>query len=309
METKIKLYGEAEHFINETFYKESYDNRSTLDIVKLMHDKLVNDNKEKDPDYYNHREGVIHATSITKCLRGVIYEMLGAKKDNEIDPRKLGVFQAGNLFEEYVVDSLGDKIIERQREYTYKYKNIILVGRSDFVLNDNGINRIGECKSVHSDSFFYRQREGTLIAWHNQIQLQIYMWLERILFGNNWDANLIYISKDDCTVSHCAIKFNQRIIDEVVIPALDYLNEAFEKKDPTVCPVPPTVVYSEARSQWQKNWLATYCDFHSQCSSPNWLLEAGDEVARKNKEQKAGLSLEQTVHLVKKVKPEIKPVK
>lgn len=303
MEKEIKLYGEAERFINETFYQNSYDNRSTLNVVDLMHAKLVADNKAKDPEYFAHREGIIHATSLTRCLRGVVYEMLGIKKDNEIEARKFGVFQAGNLFEEYVIKSLGEKVIERQRQYTYIYKNLTLVGRSDCILNDNGVMRIGECKSVHSDSFFYRQREGTLIAWNNQIQLQIYMWLERELFGNNWDAELIYISKDDCTVSHCALRYNPDIIEKIVKPALDIINEGYTSKNPEAAPLPPMVIFSDAKHQYQKNWLCTYCEYHSSCAGAGWILEATNLVTTRNKELKATMPAPP-----KKVKPKIEVV-
>jgi hypothetical protein len=283
------LYQEAEKFIKDIYWKETHDKRSTLKISELVDAKLLKDNKEKDPEYYNHRPGVVHASSIYGCLRGVIHSMIGTPPSKEPEARKLGVFQAGNLFEEYIINALGDRVIERQRQYEYKYKSIILVGRSDYLINDEGIIRIGENKSVHSDSFWYRQREGTLVAWHNQIQLQIYMWLERVLYGNNYEGIFSYISKDDCTVESAPIKFNQRIIDEIVIPALDIINQGYEKKDPNIAPLPPHAIFNEEKGQYQMNWLAKYCDWHNHCAGGAWLLEAQDEVYRRNKEYKATL--------------------
>ena len=177
----IKLYQDAEKYIKDIYWNETHDSHSKLNIPKLIEERLVKENSEKDPAYYSHRDGVVHTTSLSKCLRGVIYEMLGAKKDNEIETRKLGIFKAGNLFEDFVIDALGDKVVHTQREYEYHYKNIVLVGRSDYTIDDEGVLRIGENKSVHSDSFWMREREGTLIAWQNQVQLMTYLWLERIL--------------------------------------------------------------------------------------------------------------------------------
>jgi len=280
------LYQEAEKFIKDIYWSETHDRRSSLKIADLVNEKLVKDNKEKDPEYFSHREGVIHASSIYGCLRGVIHEMLGAKPNEEYSVRQLGIFQAGNLFEDYVVSSLGNKVIEGQREYVYKYKSLTLVGRSDYIINDNGIMRIGENKSVHSDSFWYRQREGTLVAWQNQIQLQIYMWLERELFNNKWDGIFSYISKDDCTVESAPVKYNPRIINEIVKPALEIINEAYEKKDSTIAPLPSMTIFNDARNQWQINWLCKYCNYHNHCAGAGWVLEAKDEVFRKNKEYK-----------------------
>jgi len=312
----MKIYQDAEKFINEIYWKESHDKRSALKISEIVDAKLVKDNKEKDPEYYNYRPGVVHSSSIYGCLRGVVHSMIGTPPSTELEARKLGVFMAGNLFEDYIINALGDKVIERQREYKYKYKSITLVGRSDYLINDEGVMRIGENKSVHSDSFWYRQREGTLVAWHNQIQLQIYMWLERILYNHQYEGIFSYISKDDCTVESAPVKFNQHIIDEVILPILEIINAAYEaivasgllaKRDAadgeakqfvqneinalinSIVPLPAHSIFNENKGQWQRNWLATYCSHHNHCAGGGWLLEATDEVVRKNKELKGTL--------------------
>lgn len=305
------LYQESEKFIKDVFWNETHDPKSKLDIPKILEARLVKENKEKDPDYFDHREGVVHVSSLYRCLRGVVHEMLGAQKDNEMETRKLGVFKAGNLFEDFVIEALGDRVVHKQRQYNYKYKNLTLVGRSDYTIDDEGTLRIGENKSVHSDSFWMREKEGTLVAWHNQIQLQVYMWLERILNGNNWDGVFSYISKDDCTVIGAPVKFNQRIIDQVVIPALDIINEGYASKNPDAAPLPPMVVFSEAKHQYQKNWLATYCEFHSSCAGAGWILEATNLVTQRNKELKAALppppkKVKSKIEVVGKVESSIK---
>lgn len=301
----MKIYQDAEEFINDIFFSSTHDSRSKLDVMEIVGQKLLADDVAKDPDYYNHRAGVVHVSSIGKCMRGIVHQLLGAEKDKEEDTRKLGVFKAGNLFEDFIIDALCDRVKERQREYRYEYKGLTLVGRSDFLIEDAGVIRVGENKSVHSDSFWYREREGTLVAWNNQIQLQIYLWLERVLNGNEYEGLFTYVSKDDVTVQGAPVKFNQRIIDEVVIPQLDIIAAAYAEKNPLLAPIPEPVVYSKGRAQWQKNWLATYCDYHEKCAGKGWVLEAGDLVARKNKESKASVP---TAHTVKKAKPIITPV-
>lgn len=334
------LYQEAEKFIKEIYYKETHDPNSKLDIPKIIEERLIQEDKEKDPDYYDHREGVIHSTSLSKCLRGVVHEMIGTKRDNPIDPHKLGIFKAGNLFEDFIIEALGNRVVHQQREYEYKYKNITLVGRSDYTIDDAGVLRIGENKSVHSDSFWMREREGTLVAWNNQVQLQTYLWLERILepykcencgkiiLSNsapacaqckekskivsapqekipNPQGVFSYISKDDCTVIGAAVQYNPHFVSEIIQPALDILSEAYEKKDPNIAPLPAMVVYSEAKNQYQKNWLCTYCEFHSSCAGAGWILEATNLVTQRNKELKAAMK---NPHAEKKVKPKIEIV-
>lgn len=340
----IKLYQEAESLINDVYWNETHDRSCKLNIEGIIHERLVKDNQEKDPEYYAHREGVVHVTSLSKCLRGVAFEMLGAKKDSPPDARQLGIFRAGNLFEDFIVDSLGSLMLDRQTEYVFKYKNIILTGRDDGTLSHDGQRRILEVKSVHSDSFWHREREGTLIATHNQMQIQTYLWLRRecknVFFdGDSRDGSIVYsnmegqeveeflgrrvvssvhpdnsqlggifayVSKDDCTIKTAAVKFNQRIIDATIIPALDIIAEAYEKKDATLAPTPSLAMYSDSKNQWQKNWLAKYCDYHTQCAGTGWVMEAETLVSQKNKELK--LSMASFAHTEKKEKPKIEVV-
>lgn len=323
------LYQEAEKLIKDIYWKETHDPHSKLNLPKVIEERLVKDNQEKDPDYFKHREGVVHSTSLAKCLRGVVHEMLGVKKDGEIETRKLGIFKAGNLFEDFVIAALGEMVIHAQREYEYKYKNITLVGRSDYTIDDEGVMRVGENKSVHSDSFWMREREGTLVAWHNQVQLETYLWLERILepykdkngkviLTNvpregltpapeeklvNPQGVFSYISKDDCTVIGAPIQYNPRIIEEIVKPALEIINEGYTSKNPEVAPLPSLAIFSEAKHQYQKNWLCTYCEYHNTCAGAGWILEATNLVTQRNKELKAAMPAP-----AKKVKPKIEVV-
>lgn len=334
------LYQEAEKFIKDIYWKETHDPHSTLSIPKIIDERLLKENKEKDPDYFDHREGVVHSTSLSKCLRGVVFEMLGAKKDNEMDTHKLGIFKAGNLFEDFVIEALGNRVVHRQREYEYQYKSIKLVGRSDYTIDDEGVLRVGENKSVHSDSFWMREREGTLVAWNNQVQLETYLWLERILdtykcesCGKVILSNVVptcaqckekskiisapeeklvnpqgvfsYISKDDCTVIGAPVQFNPHFVDEIIIPALDIINEGYTSKNPEVAPLPAMVIYAEAKNQYQKNWLCTYCEYHSSCAGAGWILEATNLVTQRNKELKKAMP---NPHAEKKTKPKIEIV-
>lgn len=305
------LYQDAEQFIRGQYWEHTHDKDTTIDIVELVQSRLKEDATKKDPDYYDKRPGVVHVSSLSKCLRGVVLELLGAKPDDQDEyqkNRKLGVFQAGNLFEEFIINTLGDKILERQREYKHEYKGLTIVGRSDGRIQDGAKKRVIEVKSVHSDSFWYRQRSGDLIAYQNQIQLQTYLWLERVLGISQDDGIFFYVSKDDVTVEGATVRFNQNFVDNIILPALDIVADAYAAKNPELAPVPPAVVFNKDKNMWQKNWLATYCEFHCQCAGANWILEAEKEVKQKNKELKEGLGSKFTDHLTKKEKPTINVV-
>ena len=98
-----------------------------------------------------------------------------------------------------------------------------------------------------------------------------------------------YISKDDCTVIGAPIQYNPHFVDEIIQPALDIINEGYTTKNPSIAPVPPMTIFAEAKHQYQKNWLCTYCEYHEHCAGAGWLIEATNQVTVRNKELKAGL--------------------
>lgn len=327
------LYQEAEKFIKDIYWAESHDKSNTLNISDVVGERLVQDNKEKDPEYYDHRPGVVHVSSLSKCLRGVVHEMLGTPKDEvdeKAEKRQLGVFKAGNLFEEFIVEAMGDKMLDRQTEYVYKYHELYVTGRDDGTISHDGGRRMLECKSVHSDSFWHREKEGTLCAYQNQMQIQTYLYFRRILPNvfvredtneiiytnldkqalweyrgmkpddvlkpvakpdeSNLNGIFAYISKDDCTIAQAPVKFNQRIIDETVLPALEAVRLGYVNKNPNQVEAPPLTTYQVGRGQHTKNWLCTYCSYHQSCAGKGWVLEAQAEVTRLNKEQAQGMA-------------------
>lgn len=283
MEQKNKIYQEAERFIKSEFLSNTLDYDCKFDLQKVVQDKLVADASIKDnSEYYASHEGEIHVSGLYRCLRGQYYEMMGEKPTGEIQPRVLGVFKAGNFFEDFIVECLGDKMQDRQTEYRFKYKSLTLVGRDDGTfLDDKGEKRVLECKSQHSDSFWYMQKEGMSVQWQHQIQLQTYLWLRRELFGQEIDGYFAYVSKDDCTIQGVPVKFNQTIIDEVVLPILEALNTAFEAKNVELLPVPEPIILDKGK--YKKNWLCTYCSFHNLCAGVGWALGIEDRVKIGNK--------------------------
>ena len=352
----MKTYQEAEVFVNQQFYEGTYDSNVKLRISDIVDAKLEADNAAKDPDYYGHRDGVLHTSSLYGCMRGLVHQAIGSPKTSPPDSRKLGVFKAGNLFEDFIVDSLGSIVLNRQTEYLYKHKNLVVTGRDDGLLFHDEQYRLLEAKSVNSNAFWYRHREGILVQWHNQLQLMTYLWFRRILprvvrvqkdggeieevYTNMTNEEVLvhkpgytivlpdaekpdwsqlggifsYISKDDCTVESAPVKFNQNIIDEIIIPVLDEVDKSYKtlvdsgllqnlknaegdeakaKAQEEInefirktVPAPDLAIYVEGKKQWQTNWICKYNDYAELCYGSGWVLEAGDLVKRKNKELK-----------------------
>jgi hypothetical protein len=220
--------------------------------------------------------------------------------------RKMGVYKAGHLFEQFIIDTLGDKVGARQQEYRMEYKGITVVGRSDGYVIDGEKMRVLEVKSVNSNAFWHREKRGELVAWHNQIQLQTYLWMERELFGEERDGVFAYVSKDDCTVISTNVKYNPDIIENIVKPTLDKLAAAYAKAlttpiDPTqnavkqyedalsMLEAPPEIEFdpvatkTDPNGKYKVSWIAKRCDHHRLCVGDDWEVVAKDSVKRMNK--------------------------
>ncbi len=283
-----KIYQQAESYLRNIFLSQTLDYDCKFDLQKVVQDKMVADSSVKDnSEYYLPKKGEVHVSSLYKCLRGVYYEMNGVEATQEIAPRVLGVFKAGNLFEDFIVESMGDKMLDRQTEYRLQYKSIVLVGRDDGTFTDDkGERRVLECKSQHSDSFWYMLKDNMGVQWQHQIQLQCYLWLRRKLYNDNVNGYYAYISKDDCSIQGVPVKFNQNIINDIIIPILDLLNEAYEKQNPELLPLPEPIVYDKKTGKYKRNWLCTYCNYHSLCAGEMWHVGIEDKVKISNKNNK-----------------------
>lgn len=296
-----------------TFDANTHDKESKLDVKSFVMDSLIAGDAASDAEYHKPKMGEFHVSQLYSCQRGQLMTALCIKPPAPTEyeaftkVRKMGVFKAGHLFEQFIIDSLGDKVGARQQEYRMDYKGITVVGRSDGYVIDGDKMRVLEVKSVNSNAFWHREKRGELVAWHNQIQLQTYLWMERELYGEERDGVFVYVSKDDCTVVSTNVKYNPDIIENIVKPILDKLAAAYAKAlatpiDPTaedkakqyedalsMLEVPPEVEFDPVpkktapNGEYKVSWLAKYCDHHRRCAGEDWEAVAKDSVKRMNK--------------------------
>lgn len=228
-------------------------------------------------------------TDLSKCLRGVYYQRLGYEPDTPVSPRVKRIFKVGNIFEEWITNALKqreDLEITAQEPLTLPEKH--LTGRLDFtfVNPQNKKVEIVELKTMHSNGFWYRKKQGfTALPQHiEQVTLYQYLWgLKHKVDPNTIAGRVLYISKDDLTIMECGVPFNQKVLDEAM-RKLDILEKAWKEKKP---PEPaPNIIYDETKRKWVVNWVAKYCPYHKRCTNDvNWLEKAQQEVRNKNNER------------------------
>jgi len=213
-----------------------------INIQKQINDKILALREE-----HNKPIESWHCSKLGSCLRGVYFERLGVKPDKEFTERELRIFDAGKMFENWVVGLIG--IGETQVRVEDKSLNVS--GYTDLVIEDGKEKRVIELKTKHSRSFWYMVDKGEGANRQHMYQLWLYLKLLNIPEGS-----IIYISKDDLTMVEFPVRLSDKQLGKEVLDELNLLNRAWKSKDPSILPLVD-----------DKDWRARFCRFHSHCKS------------------------------------------
>lgn len=184
------------------------------------------------------------ASKLGQCMRGHFLQRAGFEGE-EFDDRLLRVFSVGKQMEDWVVEQLGNEDrydIETQKHVEYKG----VTGKADVIITDLKENEkeVIEIKTQHSKAFTY----GDHPKEHHKKQLGLYLKALEIEKGS-----VLYLSKDDLRIEEYPVYLNDKKLMKSIDNEIDLLNEAWEKKDPSILPLP------------DENWKKKYCDYHDMC--------------------------------------------
>ena len=191
-----------------------------------------------------------HPSKIGSCMRGVYLERLGVKPDEEFDERTLRVFDVGHIFEDWIINILKkDDSLKIETQVRVEDAELDISGYADALIEYNGEKKLYEIKSKHSRAFHYMQKMGEGANRHHEYQLWLYM---KIL--NIENGAILYVSKDDLCLLEYPVLLSDKKLEVETMSYIKALNEAWQKKDPSILPLPK-------KGAWQEK----YCRFHKQC--------------------------------------------
>ncbi len=134
----------------------------------------------------------ISPSNAGKCLRQLMLMTRGAEAD-AFTPQQLLVFEAGHIFEEFIMNILEKRglVTDRQKEIEYRGRR----GKIDGLLHGGDKTFLMDCKTVHSFKFDWLDKEGP--DANHCIQLAIY-WLGLKAAGVAVEDSfcLLYVNKD-----------------------------------------------------------------------------------------------------------------
>lgn len=222
-----------------------------LEISKIISQTLKEKQLKKQQEY---KQTSWHSSSLGNCLRGTYLQRLGEKPDKEIDDRTLRKFDVGNIFEDWMLDLIEkNPIIEKlERQIRVESKIYNLSGKIDALITyKDGTKEIIEAKSSNNKAFWWMIKNGDKPSRHHEYQLWTYLKLTGINYGR-----IVYIEKDYLSIQEYVVKLEDKEIASEVISQLELLNNAWDKKDITLLPLPD-----------KKSWQHKFCNYHNKCLS------------------------------------------
>jgi len=176
-------------------------------------------------------------------------ERKGIIPDEDFDERTLRVFSVGNIFEDWVVDTIKATGKEVETQVRVEDKKLGVSGKIDLKMD----NVLYEIKSKHSKAFWYMLKKDAPMQQHEE-QLWTYLYLTNIEKGY-----IVYVSKDDLAIQEYPVYLENEDIKNSVFTQLKVLNLAWKKELP---PPPPE----------KDTWQSKYCRWHKQClKQPKYL--------------------------------------
>lgn len=247
--------------------------------VREIVEKSVIESRKKDREEWEQRGWF--SSGLGNCLSGRYYERLSDGKE-EIDPRKAMLFSVGDAFHEWVYRKVRDSGIRAVFEESLEDEALHMVGRLDMRLErEPRIWTVYDIKTVHSKSFWWREKNGNSAQPQHILQLTAYLMMLKAKYPKlTFEGRLLYISKDDLVMQEVDVPYDGKNV-AYITQTLTTLNDAWEKK---VAPPHEPDVVSES-GKWVVNWKSRYCLYHHLCTgNADWLEKAKEEATRKNQE-------------------------
>ena len=208
--------------------------------------------KKQEERKTRERSGLWNPSSLGGCYRKQWYNRKDIPPTNEADERTLRVFQAGNLFEQFVCDIIKEKIPEAQFQVEIFDETLRVKGFADIVLPDEVI----ELKSMHSKGFHY------LYKSHDPIEVQKPHNVLQVFAGavvlNKPKCRLAFLSKDDLCIQEYGFIMNDERV-RIVLDEFTTLNKIWDKGE---LPPPSPRLFGVGKDGPRE---CSYCNWKDKC--------------------------------------------
>ena len=200
---------------------------------------------ENDSMDYEPKENEFRISSIAYCDRRLYYDKTETKEESNNTTNKYnGIFSIGRAIHEYIQQKLPvDYLIACEKEITFDYQDITLIGHYDMLIFDREVGlKVVDIKSANSRAFNYRLQEA---SEHHKVQ------------GNTYAAilnvglySILYIDKNDFSMVEHEYLTDKELFEETLIKAKNIYLKVLKENIP---------------DRIAKSWECNYCPFVAKC--------------------------------------------
>jgi len=211
-------------------------------IQELINDSVRDDESKEMTNWY--------VSKLGSCMRGHYLKRAGKEPDEPLEDRVYRIFSVGNQMEDWLVGLIMDHedVDNAETQVRVEDEDLDISGYADLKIEQGDDERLYEIKTKNSNAFHYMRKKGEGAMRQHEMQLWTYLYLLDIEKGS-----IIYLSKDDLSILEYVIWRDDESLKDEVLSELELLNEAWEKQDPSILPLP------------DEDWKADYCSYHEQC--------------------------------------------
>jgi hypothetical protein len=199
--------------------------------------EIINKAVQKDEKDYQQKSW--HSSALGSCLTGAYLVRKGLAK-KEFDERTLRVFKVGNMFEEWLVNLIGQQTDKFETQVRCEWPEMDLTGYADLTIN----GLVYEIKTINSMGFKYLKEDAK-----EQHKMQLWTYLKCL---GKKEGRILYLEKDCLRVKEFPLTIDDPI-QKKVVEELTILNNAWAKG------LPPAPITDK------DDWRYKYCSVHGQC--------------------------------------------
>ena len=214
-----------------------------LDFNRMVDNYVAREQREK-------KIGRYYPSEIGSCIRKVWYSY---KHPLEVSPELLKIFEAGNMFHEFVVDVFKSEknknveLLEEELPFKHKVDDFLISGRIDdlVLLKERGKRVLVEVKSAKSVDYLDKPKIS------NEMQLVLYMHLTGV-----HDGVLLYIDKTNLQSRVFTVPYDKKRAENI-IGRFGKLHTALKEN---------RLPFAEAKELEDMYWMCRYCEYEEKCS-------------------------------------------
>jgi hypothetical protein len=170
---------------------------------------------------------------VGECKRALFYKVIGVQASEEFSIRGRAICDAGLLYEKYHIEKFKAKNLYYEDQYRIEYETntvnkVIISGKVDLIINDDGVLKAIEIKSVSAfkaPEMFGSTGKLPLPAANNLMQAMLYKyWTKHTELGQRSgikEVYLMYVNRSDGSVFYYEVDLDEagfpiiRAVDQV----------------------------------------------------------------------------------------------